>query len=235
MRKIESQVSRGCGPRTAGPLPASATAGPDAALQSSAEAAGGRGLLARAFRLAAEAHAGQRRRGSEAPYLSHPLQVAGLVLQHGGSVLLATVGLLHDTVEDSAEVSLERLRSEFGTEVARRVAELTDLLEGDTAACKGRWIDRKRGYLRQLEDADAGTRLVAACDKLDNLRSLVAELEVHGAAVFERFTGTPAQTRWYYESVHAVVAPDLPPVLRKEIELLLATLARFAPEARAEP
>ena len=135
------------------------------------------------------------------------------MLQHGGSVLLATVGLLHDTVEDSAEVSLERLRSEFGTEVARRVAELTDL----------------------LEDADAGTRLVAACDKLDNLRSLVAELEVHGAAVFERFTGTPAQTRWYYESVHAVVAPDLPPVLRKEIELLLATLARFAPEARAEP
>ena len=48
---------------------------------------------------------------------------------------------------------------------------------------------------------DARARLVAACDKLDNLSAIVADLETEGLATLERFSGKPRQIRWYYEEV----------------------------------
>lgn len=191
-------------------------------------------LIARAFRFAAEAHAGQTRKGSDVPYVSHPLQVSGLVLMHGGTPELAAVGLLHDTVEDCPGVTLDLLEASFGTPIASRVAMLTDLLPEDTPDRKGRWLDRKRHYLANVESADPGTRLVAACDKLDNLRSLVAAIEESGIATFERFTGTPAQTRWYYEEVRRAVGSDLAAPLVREIDRLLVILRQVVSEASPE-
>lgn len=188
-------------------------------------------LLSRAFSFAAEAHAGQTRKGGDIPYLSHPLQVSGLVLRHGGSVELAAVALLHDTIEDCAGVTVAVLEKAFGSSIAGRVATLTDLLPGDTPERKGSWLDRKRHYLTQLAAADLGTGLVAACDKLDNLRCVVADIEEHGIETLERFTGSPGQTRWYYEEVREVVAPGLPTPLLGEIDRLLAALKRAVPVA----
>lgn len=190
-----------------------------------------RDLLARALSFATAAHAGQTRKGSDAPYVSHVISVAGLVLGFGGSAELGAVALVHDTVEDCEEVTVEILREEFGSPVADRVAKLTDLLEGDSSDRKGRWIDRKRLYLAQVESADLGTRWVAACDKLDNLRGLLLDLEVEGHEIWERFTGSPAQTRWYFESVRQAVGNDLPERLVRELDRNLARLAEFVPEA----
>ncbi len=192
-------------------------------------------LLARAFRFAARAHAGQTRKGSDVPYLSHPIQVSGLVLAHGGTAELAAVGLLHDTLEDCAGVTAAILEEHFGAAISERVGLLTDLLEGDTPEKKSRWLDRKRHYLAKVGAADAGTRLVAACDKLDNLRSLVADVQVRGIAAFERFTASPGQTRWYYEEVRHAVGHDLSRPLIGEIDRLLAVLWRTVPEVTPEP
>lgn len=188
-------------------------------------------LLSRAFRFAAEAHAGQTRKGNEIPYVSHLLQVSGLVIRHGGTLELAAVALLHDTIEDCSGVTPLVLEETFSTSIAGRVATLTDLLPGDTPERKGHWLDRKRHYLTKLEAADAGTGLVAACDKLDNLRSVIADIEEFGIDTLERFTGSPGQTRWYYEEVREVVAPDLPASLLREIDRLLAALKRAVPVA----
>jgi (p)ppGpp synthase/HD superfamily hydrolase len=192
-------------------------------------------LLVRAFRLAARVHQGHTRKGKPTPYLSHPLQVAGLVLEHGGDVEMTAAALLHDTLEDGPDLDVQALRSEFGSGVADRVAALTDLLDGDTPERKGPWLDRKRRYLGQLERGDSGTRLIAGCDKLDNLRELMADLRSEGLASLERFTATPAQTRWYYEEVRRVTGPDLPDALSRELDDLLVALARFVPLAAAEP
>ena len=191
-------------------------------------------LLGRAFAFASEAHADQTRKGNDIPYVSHLLQVSGLVLSHGGTPELAAVGLLHDTVEDCAGVSISSLDEIFGPSIAGRVASLTDLLPGDEHDQKGRWLDRKHHYLAKLKSADAGTRLVAACDKLDNLRSVIADIEEHGVETLGRFTGSPAQTRWYYEEVRDIVASDLPMPLLREIDRLLAALKRSVPVASAE-
>jgi (p)ppGpp synthase/HD superfamily hydrolase len=190
--------------------------------------------LAEAFRFALEAHAEQTRKGSGVPYVSHLLQVAGLVLEHGGDATLAVAGVLHDALEDCEGVDREALRARFGEEVACIVEACSDLLPQDRPGAKGDWELRKRSYLARLREADARTRLVAACDKVHNLRSLVADLRAEGAAALERFRATPAQTRWYFESARASLCDDLPERLIGELDLLLEGLRGFVPDPSAE-
>jgi (p)ppGpp synthase/HD superfamily hydrolase len=186
--------------------------------------------LADAFRFALDAHAEQTRKGTDIPYASHLLQVSGLVLEHGGDATLAMAGVLHDALEDSAHVDDAALRARFGDEVARIVESCTDLLPGDRPDKKSRWELRKRAYLERLAKADARTRLVAVCDKVHNLRSLVADLRAEGVSTLERFTAAPAQTRWYFESVRETLCDGLPARLVDEFDGLLDVLRGFVPE-----
>ena len=141
-------------------------------------------FVGRALAFALEKHAGQTRRGREVPYASHPVRVAGLVLEHGGDATQVAVGLLHDVIEDCGVGDAE-LRERFGDEVARSVRALSDVLEGDTPKQKAPWRERKTRFVASLPGVGARARLVAACDKLDNLSAIVAS-----AASRARFAGT---------------------------------------------
>jgi (p)ppGpp synthase/HD superfamily hydrolase len=187
-----------------------------------------------AVRFALEAHAHQTRKGSQIPYASHLLQVAGLVLEHGGDAEQAAAAVLHDAVEDCEEIDDAALRRRFGAGIADIVLECTDVLPGDRPGVKSPWLIRKRRYVARLSQADARTRLVAACDKLHNLRSVVADLHAEGPASLARFKGTPEQTRGYYEAVRGVLAPDLPERLIRELDALLDELRRFVPSSAFE-
>ena len=191
-------------------------------------------FVGRALAFSLEKHAGQKRRGRDVPYASHPVRVAGLVLEHGGDATQMAVGLLHDVIEDCG-VSDAELRERFGAEVAQAVRALSDVLEGDTPEQKAPWRERKTRFVARLAGVDARARLVAACDKLDNLSAIVADLETEGPATLERFTGKPRQIRWYYEEVIRALGEDLPPRLRAELGDRLEMLRRFVPEASPEP
>src|SRR5262245_815848 len=193
-----------------------------------------RARFARALRFALEAHGDQKRRGTQIPYVSHLVQVAGLVLEHGGAADQAIAGLLHDAIEDCDGVSEAGLCARFGPEVARIVQALSDVLDGDTPSRKSPWGVRKRRFIARLRGEDERVRLVAGCDKLDNLRSLLADLHADGPATLERFRATPAQIRWYYEEVRRALGDGLPQRLSRELDLGVAELARFVP-ARTPP
>ena len=83
-----------------------------------------------AWRLAAEAHAGQRFPGTELPYLVHISMVAGelslaLMQEPAADGLLSVLcAILHDAVEDTA-VTTEQLAARFGPAVAAGVDALT--------------------------------------------------------------------------------------------------------------
>src|ERR1700687_1255872 len=78
--------------------------------------------LQRAFRYAAEKHAGQTRKKTAVPYLSHLMAVAALVLEAGGDEDMAIAALLHDVVEDCGGMpGVRAVRSPFGTRVAKIV------------------------------------------------------------------------------------------------------------------
>jgi (p)ppGpp synthase/HD superfamily hydrolase len=191
-------------------------------------------LLVEALRFALEAHGHQTRKGTRIPYASHLLQVAGLVLEHGGDGEQAAAAVLHDAVEDCEDVDDAALRERFGAGVADIVLACTDVLEGDRPGAKSPWLVRKRRYVERLSRADARTRLVAACDKLHNLRSVVADLHAEGPESLARFKGTPEQTRGYYEAVTQALARDLPERLIRELEALLHELERFVPVSAFE-
>jgi len=159
--------------------------------------------LHQALDSAADAHRDQSRKGTAIPYLSHPLGVASLVLEHGGDEEQAIAGLLHDVLEDCGGQHEALIREAFGDRVAAMVLGCTDGLP-DEAGDKPPWKARKLAYLQHLELADEGTLLVSACDKLHNARAIVADL-MAGHAVFERFKAGREGTSWYYYgALHAL-------------------------------
>lgn len=154
--------------------------------------------LQKAFRYAAEKHAGQARKQTAVPYLSHLMAVASLVLESGGDEDMAIAALLHDVVEDCGGLPrLREIRKMFGPRVTRIVKGCTDSL-GES---KAPWIERKKDYLRELKRADAETRLVSASDKLHNVRTILSDYRQDGEAIWKRFSGKKEGTLWYYRAL----------------------------------
>jgi len=152
----------------------------------------------RAFEFAVEKHRGQTRKASTIPYIAHLMGVTSLVLEFGGDEDLAIAALLHDVVEDcGGKPILVEVRRRFGARVAKIVDGCTDAYE----IPKPPWRERKENYLRHLKRADAGTRLVSAADKLNNVRSILADYREVGEAIWERFNGGREGTLWYYRTL----------------------------------
>jgi len=84
-----------------------------------------RELIQRAFRVADEAHGGQRRASGE-PYINHCVAVASILAELRVPPDVIAAGLLHDTVEDT-RVGLADLRRDFGDTVATLVDGVTKL------------------------------------------------------------------------------------------------------------
>src|SRR5574341_2276660 len=74
-----------------------------------------RGLLERAFAVASQAHADQKRASGE-PYIQHCLAVAQMLAELRLDTPALAAALLHDTLEDT-RVTYEELEAEFGPEI----------------------------------------------------------------------------------------------------------------------
>lgn len=182
--------------------------------------------IADATRIAWEWHGTQTRKGKPTSYMSHLLQVAGLVIEAGGSGDETIAALLHDGLEDAptpeARADREhRLRNTFGESVLRIVLDCTDTTPSETGERKGPWRERKERYLAQLAAADRPSRLVAACDKRQNLTDLVNDLRVEGPRTLERFNAGAEEQRWYFRGVLAACRPGLPAQLVADLEALV--------------
>jgi (p)ppGpp synthase/HD superfamily hydrolase len=143
-------------------------------------------------------HCAQVRKGSGVPYMSHLLGVSSLALEFGANEDEAIAALLHDALEDRGDVVTVRvLESYFGKNVAEIVAGCSDSIGNP----KPPWQARKRRYLAHLQDASPSIQLVSACDKLYNLRTIVADFRLVGDEIWSRFTGGRDGVLWYYRSL----------------------------------
>lgn len=200
--------------------------------------------LERAFALALEWHGDQHRKGSRTPYVSHLLQVSGLVLEHGGDADQAAAAFLHDSLED-APSAVERRRREarivrsLGAGVLRIVRDCTDTGPEESFGSKRPWKERKQGYLAHLRRASRRSLLVAACDKRHNLGALVADLRTHGRGYLEHFNAGPTDQLWFVAGVLAAMRGRVPgrlerelAELHRELRTLLGSRARRARAGR---
>ena len=177
--------------------------------------------LQRAFRYAAEKHAGQTRKQTAVPYLSHLMAVASLVLEAGGDEDMAIAALLHDVVEDcGGRPRLREVRKQFGPRVAKIVEGCTDSF-GDP---KPEWMERKKNYLGEVKHADIETRLVSAADKLHNVRTILADYRRDGESVWKRFSGKREGTLWYYRALSDEYRRRNPNRITRELEIAVAEL-----------
>src|SRR5439155_8577255 len=138
--------------------------------------------LDEALALAATAHREQRRKGSDIPYIQHPVHVGILLLKHGFAEDVVIAGLLHDVVEDTS-VGIEHIAGRFGAEVARLVGGVTEQ-KADEGGAERPWRVRKEEQLQHLQKADAPAAALKAADALHNCQTTLADVRAQGAAAW---------------------------------------------------
>lgn len=151
-------------------------------------------MIHKAIIFAACAHEGQKRKGSDIPYIVHPFEVAQILTEAGVSEHVICAGLLHDTVEDT-NVVLEDIQNEFGNEVAELVGLMT---EEKTLS----WEQRKENAIQAVNTTmSQNAKMLVCADKLSNLRSIKNDLDQIGENVWAKFKRGKEKQKWYYGSM----------------------------------
>jgi GTP pyrophosphokinase len=126
-------------------------------------------VLERAYRFSEASHQGQQRASGE-PYLSHPLEVAHLLVGFRMDVTTVTAGLLHDVLEDTAATK-EELEREFGKEIADLVDGVTKLGKLAFSSREERQAENFRKMLVAMA-RDLRVLMIKLADRLHNMRTL---------------------------------------------------------------
>jgi GTP pyrophosphokinase len=126
-------------------------------------------LIARAFQFAYNLHQEQYRASGE-PYIAHPVAVAGLLRELGGSPSMIAAGFLHDIVEDT-DTTPEDLEAHFGSEVRFLVEGVTKLSKFNFSSKTEQQAENfRRMFLAMAKDIRV--IVVKLADRLHNMRTL---------------------------------------------------------------
>jgi GTP diphosphokinase / guanosine-3',5'-bis(diphosphate) 3'-diphosphatase len=126
-------------------------------------------LINRAYIFSAKVHDGQTRLSGE-PYLSHPLEVAGILADMRLDVVSVAAGLLHDVIEDT-HATPEELNDFFGAEVLHIVSGVTKLSNLTFSNAQVREAESIRKMLLAMAD-DIRVVMIKLADRLHNMRTL---------------------------------------------------------------
>ena len=156
--------------------------------------------LESAIIFAVEKHAGAVRKGSELPYIIHPLEALTIAsgITDDQEVLAAVV--LHDVVEDT-QTTLEDIESIFGKRIADLVASHTeDKMPGIPASES--WEHRKQTTIQSLQNASLDEKIIVLSDKLSNIRAKSRDVARDGDDMWKKFNQKDKKMHeWYYRSI----------------------------------
>lgn len=127
--------------------------------------------VAEAFTVARDAHAGVTRSSGEA-YITHPLAVAGIVVDMGLDHHSAMAALLHDVIEDTP-TERDRLEVLFGEEVAHMVDGVSKLTGVEFRSKQEAQAESFRKMLMAMV-TDIRVILIKLADRLHNMRTIGA-------------------------------------------------------------
>jgi len=127
------------------------------------------GIIERAYIYSARVHEGQVRLSGE-PYLSHPLEVAGILADMKLDVISVVAGFLHDVIEDTHALP-EDIEELFGPEVRHIVSGVTKLSSLSFHSSRARQAESLRKMFLAMAD-DIRVILIKLADRLHNMRTL---------------------------------------------------------------
>jgi (p)ppGpp synthase/HD superfamily hydrolase len=158
-----------------------------------------------ALAFAAKHHDQQVRRGTRAPYLTQPANVAIILTRYGQDEPTVVAGILHDVVDDlardgySRDVLRQRLADKFGEGVLATLLSVTHRHVDDDGV-ELTPEERRDDLITRLAHATREARWVCVADKLHQSATLVADLRrtVEPATVWSRLSGgRDATVRWH--------------------------------------
>ena len=151
-------------------------------------------MIKEAAEFADRAHQGVFRKGTEIPYITHPMETAAIVTAFTDEPEMIAAALLHDVIED-AGVTREELEEKFGPRVAF-------LVDGESEDKSKSWVERKGATVERLKTATRDEKILALADKLSNIRSTARDYLVLGDEVWQRFNQKDKEMQgWYYKGV----------------------------------
>lgn len=150
-------------------------------------------LIHKAIEFAAIRHKDQKRKGTELPYIVHPMEVMQILTENGCDKNVIAAGILHDTIEDT-ETTYDDILENFGKEIA-------DIVASESEDKSKSWKERKQTTIDSLPNESFETQLVCCADKLSNLRSMLWDYQKTGEKLWERFRANKENIQWYYNGI----------------------------------
>ena len=157
----------------------------------------GHTLIEKAVALAVRAHAEQKRKESQRPYIVHPVAVALILAKHGFSDTVIAAAITHDVIEDTSITEAE-LRAELGVAVANLVMSVT---HDDTLL----WDDKKKAYIEAVRAAGDEVKAISTADKIANARSLIVAHTKQGTDVWTHFNRGREKKLWFENAMLAML------------------------------
>ena len=122
-----------------------------------------------AYTMARQAHEGQMRSSGD-PYISHPIEVAIILVGLGMDSDTIIGGILHDVVEDTS-ITLEDIQKRFGGDVADLVDGVTKLANIPYSSRAEQQAENVRKMLLAMAK-DVRVVIIKLADRLHNMRTL---------------------------------------------------------------
>lgn len=151
------------------------------------------GKLEAAIAYAMECHKGASAKGTNLPYILHPIETVQILTRMNADTNLLCAGILHDTLEDTDATLLEIYRR-FGADVAA-------LVNAHTEDKRRSWYYRKLYTLTKLPEENIRVKMCAMADKVSNLRRLWSDYKKIGDELWERFNAPKEMQAWYYSGL----------------------------------
>lgn len=146
-----------------------------------------------AILFATAAHAGQLRKGTTRPYITHPLEVFTILNGMRADNNLLIAGVLHDTIEDT-DTTREDIEALFGADVAELVAHHSE----DKSKS---WRERKQATIDEVQHGSKRLKMLILADKLANIRDMCIDYANVGEELWDRFNTGKVDQAWYNSGV----------------------------------
>ncbi len=161
----------------------------------------------KALVFATKAHAGQYRKGTDRPYILHPIETMVIAMTFTEDEEVLAAALLHDTVENTS-ITMRQIEKEFGPRVAKLVGDLTEDKKRKLPP-EATWRARKFEMIFRLRKAENDTRILWFANCLSNIRELNKDYEDAGDDLWDRFNQRDKDMQgWYYKEIVEILNDD---------------------------